>query len=843
MYDDFDGAIFIPEDKNQYSIIFLDQRKRFMTNHELHLALDFIENTNRNVFLTGKAGTGKTTFLKNVKANSKKRLIVVAPTGVAAINAQGVTIHSFFQVPFGPLVPDKKDEYLFQKKMKSSKINIIRSLDLLIIDEISMVRADLLDGIDNILRKYRYNNKPFGGIQLLLIGDINQLAPVTKQEEWNLLSPHYETPFFFSSLAFKDSNFINIELYHIYRQENKEFIGILEEIRNNRIEHKTLSRLNERYFPDFEAKPDEGYITLTTHNYRAETINSAELNKLKSKSKFYKSSIDGNFPEYSFPTQENLELKQGAQVMYVKNDTSVDKRYYNGKIGLITELKADSVMVITSGESSPVEVKSEKWENISYSLNAESKNIEEKLLGTFEQIPLKLAWAITIHKSQGLTFDKAIIDAQSSFAHGQTYVALSRCRTLEGIILKTKINDSSIINDDRVKVFTSSVRENLPEESTLIESKKAFQMLLIKELFDFKPMIFPLKNALSIAERNQNTLKGKFWDTLINIKTQIENHIFSVSENFSKQIENKCNENDLPENSEYVRERISKAVEYYLKYIYENIKPEIDNLIYTTDNKEVRKEFEKQIGRVEDFIHQKIFCFKGLNSGFEVHKYLELRAKAAIDREDKPKKAKSFISATQHPELFNSLRAFRDKISRRDDIDHFQVFTQASLYEICEKLPENLQQLKKINGIGKVRMNLYGSDIIEMVREYCNNKKIEFDSSNEIIPEKKKPQKGETYQITLVLLRSGLKPDEIAKERNLALSTIEGHLAKMILSGEISIEETMDTKRVDEFTKLTIKAKTDDLNHLKPMVGEEFSYGELRMLINHKQYLEKSNKQ
>ena len=373
-----------------------------MHNPELKLAFDFVQFTNRNIFLTGKAGTGKTTFLHNLKNTLFKRMIVVAPTGVAAINAGGVTIHSFFQMPFGPILPGRLEssENKFVQKFNKKKINIIRSLDLLVIDEISMVRADLLDGIDTVLRRYKNKTLPFGGVQLLMIGDLQQLAPVVKDNEWSMLRNYYETVFFFSSAAFKQSNAISIELKHIYRQQDNSFIKILNEIRNDKLSAESIKTLNERYQPGFSPDNDDGYITLTTHNANANKINEEQLKKVKSKTYTFEAEVNGQFPEHSFPVNQFLELKVGAQVMFVKNDSSPEKRYFNGKIGMITGFSGEIINVQCPEEDEPIAVTQETWENIRYSIDEKTKAIEEETMGSFIQHPLRLAWAITIHKSQ-----------------------------------------------------------------------------------------------------------------------------------------------------------------------------------------------------------------------------------------------------------------------------------------------------------------------------------------------------------------------------------------------------------------------------------------------------------
>ncbi|HKL33086.1 MAG TPA: AAA family ATPase, partial [Tangfeifania sp.] len=425
-----------------------------VNNPQLQLARDFLSYTGDNIFLTGKAGTGKTTFLKNLKNHSPKRMVVVAPTGVAAINAGGVTIHSFFQLPFSPHVPGAPMQSEGIRRFSKNKINIIRSLDLLVIDEISMVRADMLDAIDEVLRRFKNRNKPFGGVQLLMIGDLQQLAPVVKEDDWNILRNYYETAFFFSSRALKNASFTGIELKHIFRQSDQDFIDLLNKVRDNDMDENDIRKLNRRYISNFNLPDEEDYITLTTHNYQANRINVNHLNKLTAKKHTFKCNVEDDFPESSYPADAVLEIKTGAQVMFLKNDTSPEKSYYNGKIGKVTGIDDNEIEVLCPGETEPIIVERAVWENTKYKLNERTSEIEEDVVGKFVQFPLKLAWAITIHKSQGLTFEKAIIDAKQSFAHGQVYVALSRCKNLEGLVLSTPLDSASVINDETVIGFT-----------------------------------------------------------------------------------------------------------------------------------------------------------------------------------------------------------------------------------------------------------------------------------------------------------------------------------------------------------------------------------------------------
>ena len=451
-------------------------------NSELRHAWDFVEHTGISIFLTGKAGTGKTTFLRTLKEKSSKRSIIVAPTGVAAINAGGMTIHSFFQLPLSPFVPEVNFKNRFDYSKEKRKI--IRTLDLLIIDEISMVRSDVLDAIDSVLRRFREHEKPFGGVQLLMIGDLQQLTPVVTPEDEVILQRYYDTSYFFGSKALRSISYVTIELTHVYRQQDEEFITLLNNIREGQVSETDLKRLNERFNPNFEPEVGSDYIRLTTHNKMAESYNEVQLHNLPSKACTFIAEADGNFPEYNYPADFKLTLKRGAQVMFIRNDNN--GRYYNGRIGHVTHIDNEKILVLCPGDDKEIEVQQETWENTKYSLNEKTKQIEAEVQGTFKQYPLRLAWAITIHKSQGLTFEHAIIDAQSSFAAGQVYVALSRCKTLEGLILASPISSSAIINDSQVTNYISHQTEEAEKSIAALPTLKAeYYRQLLLELFSF----------------------------------------------------------------------------------------------------------------------------------------------------------------------------------------------------------------------------------------------------------------------------------------------------------------------------------------------------------------------
>lgn len=525
-------------------------------NIELKRAWEFVEKTGKSVFLTGKAGTGKTTFLRKVVEQSKKRVVVVAPTGIAAINAGGVTIHSFFQLPLHPFIPGMKIEskFAFSKEKRS----IIKTIDILIIDEISMVRCDLLEAIDSVLRRFRNKYKPFGGVQLLMIGDLQQLSPVITDEEFQLLSPYYSSPYFFGSRALAAVDYVTIELKEVYRQQDQHFIDILNSVRCGRPSPDVIRALNSRYDPHFIPAADEGYIRLTTHNQIADNYNSQQLSLIDEPTHSFDAEVSGNFPEYAYPTDAHLELKVGAQVMFVKNDPSSEKRYYNGKIGVVTDFFEEYILVQCPGDDEKIAVEPLEWENSRYVINEQTQEMETEVQGVFRQYPLRLAWAITIHKSQGLTFDKAIIDAASSFASGQVYVALSRCRTLEGMVLATPLRADSVITDLHVEDYIEGQEAAAARSLARLDSiKEEYYKELLGELFDFKELAslqkrmlgvckdFPSGTVVGLAQKHNDILNaldekvvpvGAKWQLIIKQKSFDE----IGSEDFAARIKNGC---------------------------------------------------------------------------------------------------------------------------------------------------------------------------------------------------------------------------------------------------------------------------------------------------------------
>ena len=600
-----------------------------MKNEELRTAWDFVENTGRSIFLTGKAGTGKTTFLKAVMEHSRKRPIVVAPTGVAAINAGGVTIHSFFQLPFSPYVPGAKVESKFD--FGKEKRKIIASSDLLIIDEISMVRADLLDAIDAVLRRFREHGQPFGGMQLLMIGDLAQLTPVVTPEDERMLKPYYDTPYFFGSKALQQIDYVTIQLNHVYRQQDESFIALLNEIREGHPSAEALSKLNSRCQPTFIPRPEEPYIRLTTHNNLANFYNESELQKLPGRSFQYRAEVKGTFPEYSYPTAETLVLKEGAQVMFVKNDPSGEHLYYNGRIGRVMEASEKRLTVYCEGDANAIEVEPLEWENTRYTLNEQTREIESEVQGTFKQLPLRLAWAITIHKSQGLTFDRAIIDANQSFAPGQVYVALSRCRTLEGLVLASPLDARAVINDERVDSYISQ-QEYQAERSIqqLPVLKQEYERYLLMQLFDFRSILYLEESMVRIfAEffyHSHASLKQLHDQTLFDLRQRVVDVAAKWQQKIQVMSIEALREADF-------LDRVRRSAEYFADQLRDILTKPIElSFKVETNNKQASRRLNNTLSDLKQtWLARRYLLLKMAEKGYTVDNYLHEKQMSMLD--------------------------------------------------------------------------------------------------------------------------------------------------------------------------------------------------------------------
>jgi GTPase SAR1 family protein len=809
-------------------------------NPQIQLANDFVQYTDRHIFLTGKAGTGKTTFLHRLKEQMPKRMIVVAPTGVAAINARGVTIHSFFQVSFGPQVPGYSGvEQQGFKRFSKEKRNIIKSLDLLVIDEISMVRADLLDSIDETLRRFRNNNEPFGGVQLLMIGDLQQLAPVVKEDEWQLLRNHYETAFFFGSKALRKTNYLTIILHHVYRQSDQHFIGLLNKIRDNRIDAEVIEGLNKRYRPDFDPD-DENYIILTTHNAKARQVNERKLKKLKKKKVCFTAEVNGNFPEYTYPTDVDMELKTGAQVMFVKNDPNPEKRYFNGKIGTIIDFEDEQVVVDCPEDEEPVYVSPVEWQNIKYSIEVDSKEIKETVEGTFTQIPLKLAWAITIHKSQGLTFEKAIIDSEQAFAHGQVYVALSRCRSLEGLILSSPFSPNSLKTDKTIDGFSKNAEAHPPGMAEMEASKRAYQKNLLFDLFNFTQLLKSTYYFQKVLKENPQSYQSDQKEALQNLDKPFRAEVVNVSEKFKHQIIDLLNLNNDVENNEDLQQRIMQASIYFSDKIKQNIVAPIADFTIETDNKEIKKTISNAEERLREESAFKLSCLHAVKDGFIVRDYLSERAKASMEDTSKKytsKRSKPSVSKeVNNAELFAKLKVWRNEKATELGLPHYMILPIKSMRALSNQLPSNHAELKLVHGFGKKKLENFGDELLELLNEYRENHEIVAFTAPE--PGKKKPKK-HTHLISLELWQRHKDIEKVARERGMVISTIEGHLAKLISKGELPVSDFVNEKKLKELSSFFKKNGQMLLSEAKAELGDRYTYAELRFVQHHLIFFDK----
>lgn len=715
-------------------------------NTELELAWQCVENTGSHLFLTGKAGTGKTTFLKRLKEKSPKRMIVVAPTGIAAINAGGVTIHSFFQLSFAPYIPDttfapQQQSYRFGKE----KIKIIRSLDLLVIDEVSMVRADLLDAVDAVLRRYRDKHKPFGGVQLLMIGDLQQLAPVIKESEWSLLGQYYDTPYFFGSRALRQTEYITIQLEKVYRQDDSHFLSLLNRIRTNDVDDDVLAELNKRHIPYFRPGEEEGYIRLTTHNAHAQRVNDSQLALLPGKPFVYRAKVEGNFPESSYPADAELTLKTGAQIMFIKNDQTGDaagrKRYYNGKIGVVIEASAERIVVRGKGDAENFVLGKEVWENSSYVLNKETNEIVEEIEGHFHQYPVRLAWAITIHKSQGLTFERAIIDAKASFAHGQVYVALSRCKTLEGMVLESRLSRSSIICDEKVNEFTHEVLRTIPDEGRLMHLQQTYFYELLNEQFDYATIYKSFSYLVRILDEHFYKLYPKMLERYKQRLEQFKEEIEKVAANF------KTRYTELVRSAEdytchpLLHERIASGARYFHDKTEELLSGLTGETPIYTDNKEFKKKIAEAQETLITALQIKLGTLKHTAAnGFSVTTYLKNKAHVTLGLEMKdpekkergkktPKEKKKEEQKVHvpedilHPVLYSRLVKWRNAQAVRNKLPAYTVLQQKAVQGIANLLPGNEEELLRIPYLGKKTIDKYGSELINIVRIYVRENK------------------------------------------------------------------------------------------------------------------------
>ena len=695
------------------------------SNPELQLAFDLLQRTGRHLFLTGKAGTGKTTFLRTLKERLPKQLIVTAPTGVAAINAGGVTLHSFFQLPFGPLAGRDGEQPHF--RFSRDKLALIRGMDLLVIDEISMVRADLLDAVDGVLRRLRDRRKPFGGVQLLLIGDLQQLSPVVKDHEWDLLRDLYDTPYFFGSRALRETDYACIELTQVYRQQDGRFLYLLNAVRENRLSPAALAELNRRHVPDFSPADADGIITLCTHNAQAQRLNDSRLAALPGPVVRFAAEISGDFPELSFPVDPRIELKVGAQVMFVKNDPSPGKRFFNGRIGRITAIAGASVRVRCPGDCSDIAVEPMQWDNLKYAIDPATRRIAETVEGTFRQIPLKLAWAITIHKSQGLTFERAVIDTDAAFAHGQVYVALSRCKTLEGLVLRTPLRPQSIIADPAVADFACQIAARRPDPARLELDRLTYQRELLVNLFSFHRLRYQLNALLELADLNRGSVLPGLVELFGRLHDAAQAGLVDVGEKFILQIDRLLTDHPDAETNPALRDRLQKARAYFESQLLRGILEPLSDADCELDNQALRRQLLAAKERAETEARIKLAGIRACADGFHVQAFLAARSAAALDgppaapksrRKGKaPVAAIDTSSAPANPVLFEALRAWRTEQAAALKVPAYHLFSQKTLYALAAAAPKTEAVLSEIHGIGPKKLAQYGAALLALVRQ------------------------------------------------------------------------------------------------------------------------------
>ena len=801
-------------------------------NKEMQLAKKLIETTNENVFLTGNAGTGKTTFLNLLRTQTAKRMVVLAPTGVAAINAKGQTIHSFFQLPFTPFLPEYKKE---KGQIKKDKINIFRTIDLLVIDEISMVRADLLDAIDDRLREYRKQKySPFGGVQCLFIGDLQQLPPVVRDEDWALMQKHYSTPFFFSSKALQESSYVTIELKKIYRQADEKFISILNEVRNNHLSMESLNELNKHYLPEYE--PKEGEIFLTTHNKIADAFNEKKLNELEEESNIYNAIIKDRFPESMYPVDESLELKIGAQVMFTRNNREAN--YYNGKIGTIIDLSEHKITIKCKEDAFPIVAERETWENTEIKIDKESKDQYEEVVGSFSQFPLRLAWAITIHKSQGLTFDRAIIDAIASFSHGQVYVALSRCKSLDGMVLKSPIKLESIITDLNVTRYMQYEGERAANiEEALPQLQKRYMIVLLNEMFDFTDIHQIFGRVFNMAQIGNplHNLMPKLCDLVSAEYKSLTSEIVDVANKFRNQYTALVDAASNIYTDEHLQQRIKAAVGYFLGKLAD-IDIDIYNEDIELDNRSVEDAYNAQTAEFVKLVRIKTALLSAFKEQpFTTTSFLEARAKATLDIEmGKLERTKADMTvAGVDPVLQHRLTIWRS--DKADGGPLAYVMSMKTLQEIAARLPKSTEDMKTIPGLGTKRITKYGDEIVKIVRQFIADKRDDklTDEEKELMTKasskktksskSSKSSEPDTYQKTLILFKEGKSIQEIVDERSLSLGTIENHLTKLVYNCELKAEDVINESHLNMIDKILSKKTEISIHDLRKEIKERVS--------------------
>lgn len=670
---------------------------------------------------------------------------------------------------------------------------------------------------------------------MLYIGDLYQLPPVVKREEWELLRTYYESPFFFDSLSVKEQQPLLIELQKIYRQKEDEFVSLLNNVRNNQMSADDFQTLNSRYRPNFEPDKKDSYITLTTHNQQADRINERQLQKLETTSFEYQAEIEGDFPENLYPAEANLILKEGAQVMFLKNDSNSQK-YFNGKIGTIKKLETDKVVVVCDKDE--IEVTKDVWENTRYTLNRNDEKLEQEVLGSFHQYPLRLAWAITIHKSQGLTFEQVMLDAAASFSSGQVYVALSRCTRLDGIVLLTPIPPTAIHTNTQVREAQSALQPRGPLLDRFTGARQVFTLQLLADLFEMKPVSFIAKEL-----QKQGTLHAAHLHSNANSWLEQWNDDFLQlqlpAQKFIVQIQILLREIPIIEENPTLQQRIRDGASYFLPRIVE-LKTRLEQHPFTTEHKESAVALNEPLKDLLLALHQTIYLLEFATNVFSVSGYLKHKLNYATPRLNitsyAAHKTQNEDPEIKNPELFYQLKSWRDRLCNDLNVPIYMIANAASLKEICTYLPTTKQQLQQLNGFGKAKAEKYGDAILELVETYCNEQGIE--TSTDLFLGKKtkteKPSKtGKQPKIasaekSLELFKEGKSIQAIATERNLTSGTVENHLMEYLVTNEVPVHLFVTAGKLETLQEVFVSHPGKKHSELKQILGDDYSYTEIK---------------